>query len=124
VPVDAVRPADVLPAFDAALEYLSTQAGRKTAVSAAKMIDYPAGQLRLADHTGRRISLVFCLGLGLATCAAASPGAARRLLRRRWGAYPGGNPGHVVTGARSWRDDDSGDLAGHRPAADQGVEPS
>ena len=52
VPVDAVQPADVRPAFDAALEYLSTQTGRMTAVSAAKMIDYPIAQLRLADHAG------------------------------------------------------------------------
>ena len=48
VPVDAVQGADVRPAFDAALEYLSRRTGRRTAVSAAKMIDYPVAQLRLA----------------------------------------------------------------------------
>ena len=48
VPVDAVQGADIRPAFDAALEYLSRQTGRMTAVSAAKMIDYPVAQLRLA----------------------------------------------------------------------------
>jgi len=52
VPVEAVQVADSRPAFDAALEYLSAQTGRATAVSAAKMIDYPVGQLRLADHRG------------------------------------------------------------------------
>lgn len=60
---------------------LSTQTGRMTAVSAAKMIDYPVGQLRLADHAGLRIPLLLCLGIGLATCAAAAPVAARRLRR-------------------------------------------
>jgi putative intracellular protease/amidase len=83
VPVDAVQRADVRPAFDAALEYLSTQTGRMTAVSAAKMIDYPVGQLRLADRTGIRIPLLLALGLGLAACAAAAPVAARRLRESR-----------------------------------------
>jgi hypothetical protein len=53
-----------------------------TAVSAAKMIDYPVGQLRLPHHTGLRIPLLLCLGIGLAICAAAAPVAARRLRRR------------------------------------------
>jgi putative intracellular protease/amidase len=79
LPVDAVHRADSRPAFDAALEYLSTQTGQMTAVSAAKMIDYPVGQLRLADHTGVRIPLLLGLGLGLAACAAAAPAATRRL---------------------------------------------
>jgi hypothetical protein len=83
VPVDAVQPAEARPAFDAALEYLSTQTGRTTAVSAAKMIDYPVGQLRLADQTGSRIPLLLTLGLGLAACAAAAPIAARRLRESR-----------------------------------------
>jgi putative intracellular protease/amidase len=81
VPVDAVQRAEVLPAFDAALEYLSTQTGRMTAVSAAKMIDYPVGQLRLADPAGWRIPLLLCLAIGLSTCAAATPAAVRRLRR-------------------------------------------
>jgi putative intracellular protease/amidase len=83
LPVDAVQPADVRPAFDAALEYLSRQSGRMTAVSAAKMIDYPVGQLRLADNTGWRIPLLLTLALGLAACAAAAPVAARRLRESR-----------------------------------------
>ena len=83
VPVDAVQRADSRPAFDAALEYLSTQTGRMTAVSAAKMIDYPVAQLRLADHRGWRIPLLLTLGLGLAACAAAAPAAARRLRESR-----------------------------------------
>jgi hypothetical protein len=83
VPVDAVQRADVRPAFDAALEYLSTQTGRMTAVSAAKMIDYPVAQLQLADHTGWRIPVLLILGLGLAACAAAAPVAARRLRQSR-----------------------------------------
>jgi putative intracellular protease/amidase len=81
VPVDAVQRAGARPAFDAALEYLSTQTGPMTAVSAAKMIDYPVGQLRLAGHAGWRIPLLLCLGIGLAACAAAAPVAARRLRR-------------------------------------------
>jgi putative intracellular protease/amidase len=83
VPVDAVQPGEVLPAFDAALKYLSTQTGRMTAVSAAKMMDYPVGELRLADHSGSRIPLLLTLGLGMTACAAASPAAARRLRRLR-----------------------------------------
>jgi putative intracellular protease/amidase len=83
VPIDAVHRADPRPAFDAALEYLSTQTGQTTAVSAAKMIDYPVGQLRLADHTGWRIPLLLALGFGLAACAAAAPAAARRLRESR-----------------------------------------
>jgi len=83
VPVDAVQPAEARPAFDAALEYLSTQTGRMTAVSAAKMIDYPVGQLRLADHARSRIPLLLTLGLGLAACAAAAPVAARRVRESR-----------------------------------------
>ena len=95
VPVDAVQAAETRPAFDAALEYLSTQTGRRTAVSAAKMIDYPVGQLRLADHRGSRIPLLLTLGLGLAACAAAVPVTARRqrASRRRLvrSAAPGGS---------------------------------
>jgi putative intracellular protease/amidase len=79
VPVDAVQGANERPAFDAALEYLSTQTGRTTAVAAAKIIDYPVGQLRLADRTGIRVPLLLALGLGSAACAAAAPVAARRL---------------------------------------------
>jgi hypothetical protein len=79
VPVDAVQRAEVRPAFDAALEYLSTQTGRSTAISAAKMIDYPAGQLQLADESGWRIPLLLCVGFGLVISAAAAPAAVRRL---------------------------------------------
>jgi putative intracellular protease/amidase len=83
LPVDSVQRDDARPAFDAALEYLSTQTGRMTTVSAAKMIDYPVGQLRLADHIGSRIPLLLTLGLGLTACAAAAPVAARRLRESR-----------------------------------------
>ena len=79
VPVDAVQHADARPAFDAALEYLSTQTGQRTAVSAAKMIDYPVEHLRLADRTGIRTPVLLALGLALAACAAAAPVASRRL---------------------------------------------
>ena len=79
LPLDAVQGADERPAFDAALEYLSTQTGRTTAVAAAKIIDYPDRQLRLADRTGIRVPLLLAVGLGLAACAGAAPVAARRL---------------------------------------------
>jgi hypothetical protein len=52
VPVDAVHGLGAAPGFDGALEYLSSRAGRATAVSAAKMIDYPTTRLRLADTGG------------------------------------------------------------------------
>src|SRR4051794_19597972 len=97
VPVDAVQHTDARPAFDAALEYLSTQTGRMTAVSAAKMIDYPVGKLGLADHIGSRIPLLLTLGLGLAACAAAAPVAARRLRQSRRhlvGTHAGGHELH------------------------------
>src|SRR4051794_14241787 len=93
LPVDAVHGADSRPAFDAALEYLSTQTGQMTAVSAAKMIDYPVGQLRLADHSGVRIPLLLSLGLGLAACAAAAPAATRRLRESRRHLVQGPAPG-------------------------------
>jgi putative intracellular protease/amidase len=83
LPVDAVQHADERPAFDAALEYLSTQTGRMTAVSAAKMIDYPVAQLRLTGHLGPRIPLLLALGLSLAACASGGPVAARRLRESR-----------------------------------------
>jgi putative intracellular protease/amidase len=90
VPVEAVQPTEGRPAFDAALEYLSTQTGRTTAVSAAKMIDYPAAQLRLSSQSGPRIPLLLCLSLGLVIGVASSPAAVRRLRSGRAAHDPSG----------------------------------
>lgn len=82
VRVDAVHGAGNSPGFDGALQYLSRHAGRATAVSAAKMIDYPSAQLRLDDADGGgRIWLLLGLGLALVAAAAALPTMLRRARR-------------------------------------------
>lgn len=82
VPVDAVHGAGNARGFDDALKYLSTHAGRATAVSAAKMIDYPIAQLRLNDTgDGIRIPLLAGLGLALVAAAASLPTLLRRFRR-------------------------------------------
>jgi putative intracellular protease/amidase len=82
VPVDAVHGAGNSPGFDGALEYLSSHAGRATAVSAAKMIDYPTTQLRLEGEAGLRIPMLLSLGLALVAAAAAAPTLACKVRRR------------------------------------------
>jgi hypothetical protein len=100
VPVDAVHGLGAAPGFDGALEYLSSRAGRATAVSAAKMIDYPTTRLRLADTGGGvRIPALLALGLALAALAAALPGRLRRTRpsRRREQLHPTGTVnGHAI----------------------------
>ena len=83
IPVDAVHGPGASPGFDGALQYLSTHAGRATAVSAAKMIDYPTAQLRL-DHSGGgvRIPMLVALGLTLVGASAALPTLLRQARRR------------------------------------------
>ena len=59
VPVEPFTGPSATGGFDGALEYLAGHAGRKTAVSAAKMVDYPTEHLDLAARgTSARRSLV------------------------------------------------------------------
>ena len=79
VPVDAVHGPGAAPGFDGALEYVATRAGRATAVSAAKMIDYPTTRLRLDDSGGGvRIPVLLALGVVLVAVAASLPSLVRR----------------------------------------------
>ncbi|KRE55612.1 DJ-1/PfpI family protein [Phycicoccus sp. Soil748] len=82
VPVDAIHAGGNSPGFDGALQYLASHSGRATAVSAAKMIDYPSAHLRLVDTGGEvRLPLLVALGLALATGAAALPTLLRKTRR-------------------------------------------
>lgn len=89
LPVDAIRGPAGAVGFDGALEYLATQAGRATALSAAKMIDYPTTRLRLPDGgAGPRIPLLLGAALMLASGVACLPAVtARRRRRRRGGSH-------------------------------------
>jgi hypothetical protein len=59
VPVEPFTGPSATGGFGGALEYLAGHAGRKTAVSAAKMVDYPTAHLDLAARgTSARRSLV------------------------------------------------------------------
>ena len=83
IPVDAIHGPGNSAGFDGALEYLAAHAGRATAVSAAKMIDYPTTQLRLTDRTRTaRTPMLLALGVALVAAAAASPTLVRRARRR------------------------------------------
>lgn len=69
VPVDAVHASS--PGFDGALEYLAEHSGRRTAQSAAKMVDYPTAQLRMPDGSdGPRTLLLLALAAGVGVAAA------------------------------------------------------
>jgi putative intracellular protease/amidase len=81
VPIDAVHGPGNAPGFDGALQYLSRHGSRATALSAAKMIDYPSAQLRLHDNGGVRIPLLVALGLALVAAAASLPTLVRRARR-------------------------------------------
>lgn len=84
LPVDTIQGSAGAAGFDRALEYLATQVGRTTALSAAKMIDYPPTRLRLADSgAGPRIPLLLGAALLLAAGVAFLPVATMRHLRQR-----------------------------------------
>ena len=75
IPIDGVQASS--PGFDGALEYLAEHSGRRTAQSAAKMIDYPTAQLHMPDRpVGPRTLLLLTLAVGVS-------GAAAVLLARR-----------------------------------------
>jgi putative intracellular protease/amidase len=78
VPVDAVHGTGTAAGFTGALQYLARQAGPATAVSAAKMIDYPSADLHLEGNSGIRIPLLLGAGALLVAAAAAAPTWLRR----------------------------------------------
>jgi hypothetical protein len=82
--VDAFAGADGVLGFDGALEYLAQHTDRATAVSAAKMIDYPTAHLELpAGGTYARVPLLIVLGLLFAILIGALPAIIRAAIRRR-----------------------------------------
>jgi putative intracellular protease/amidase len=84
VPVDAVGGSGGKLGFDGALEYLAGQAGRDTALSAAKMIDYPAAHLNLPTGAfSARVPVLLVLGLLAAIFIASLPAMIRTAVRRR-----------------------------------------
>lgn len=84
LPVDALRGPGGDAGFDGTLEYLSATAGRATASSAAKMIDYPTDTLEVAEgNAGLRVPLLVVFGLILAGAVGSVPILVRRSLRRR-----------------------------------------
>jgi putative intracellular protease/amidase len=84
VPVDALRGTDGMLGFDGALEYLARHTDRATALSAAKMIDYPTAHLKLpSGGTPARVPVLIALGLLLAILAGSLPAIIRTLVRRR-----------------------------------------
>ena len=84
IPVDAFAGAGGVLGFDGAITYLAQHTDRTTAVSAAKMIDYPTAHLNLpaGDASGRVPGLI-ALGLLLATLIASIPAVFRSAIRRR-----------------------------------------
>ncbi|MGY2744363.1 DJ-1/PfpI family protein [Arthrobacter sp. UYCu723] len=84
VSVDAFAGADGVLGFDGALDYLARHTDRATALSAAKMIDYPAAHLNLpAGEASVRVPVLLALGLLLAILAGLLPAIIRMLVRRR-----------------------------------------
>ncbi|MCX6499491.1 MAG: DJ-1/PfpI family protein [Arthrobacter sp.] len=84
VPVEAVAGADGTLGFDGALEYLARQTNRATALSAAKMIDYPSGHLNLpAGGTALRVPVLLAFGLLFAILTGSLPASIRTAIRRR-----------------------------------------
>lgn len=84
VPVDALPGTDGVLGFDGALEYLARHTDRATALSAAKMIDYPTAHLKLpAGGTPARVPVLLALGLLLAILAGSLPAIVGTLVRRR-----------------------------------------
>jgi putative intracellular protease/amidase len=89
LPVDPMHGPSGKLGFDGALEYLSATAGRDTAVSAAKMIDYPTADLDLRDHVlgpvGLRMPLLVLVGMLIAVGVGCVPTIVRRrsLMKRQ-----------------------------------------
>jgi hypothetical protein len=84
VPVDPFAGAGGLLGFDGAIEYLAQHTDRATAVSAAKMIDYPTARLFLpAGGTSARVPGLLALGLLLAILTGSLPVVIRSAIRRR-----------------------------------------
>ncbi|MCY0905928.1 DJ-1/PfpI family protein [Arthrobacter sp. H14-L1] len=72
------------PGFDGAIEYLAQHTDRATALSAAKMIDYPTAHLNLpAGRTSVRVPILVVLGLRIAILVGSLPAIIRTLVRRR-----------------------------------------
>ncbi|HEX8345917.1 MAG TPA: hypothetical protein VF657_14440 [Actinoplanes sp.] len=82
VPVDAIHGRGGSTGFNGALQYVATHAGRATAISAAKMIDYPTDQLQLEGAGDSRTPLLLGLGMALAGAAASLPTLIRKARRR------------------------------------------
>jgi hypothetical protein len=90
LPVDAFSGSNGTLGFDGAIEYLARHTDRATALSAAKMIDYPTPHLDLpAGGTSVRVPGLLVLGLLLAILTGSVPAIVRRAARRR-AAGPGG----------------------------------
>lgn len=84
VPLDAFAGAGGVLGFDGAIEYLARHTDRATALSAAKMIDYPTSHLTLpAGGTSFRIPALLVLGLLLAILTGSLPAMLRSRVRRR-----------------------------------------
>jgi hypothetical protein len=84
VPIEAFAGADGTLGFDGALEHLARHTNRATALSAAKMIDYPAAHLNLAaGEASARVPVLLALGLLLAILAGFLPAMIRTAIRRR-----------------------------------------
>jgi hypothetical protein len=72
--------------FDGAIEYLAQHTDHATAVSAAKMIDYPTAHLDLpAGAASGRVPGLIAFGLLLAILTGSLPAIIRRASRRREG---------------------------------------
>lgn len=84
VPVDAIRGAGGVLGFDGAIEYLARHTDRATALSAAKMIDYPTAHLDLpAGGTSVRVPVLLAAGVLLAILVGSLPAIIRSAARRR-----------------------------------------
>ncbi len=83
-PVDAIAGAGRVLGFDGAIEYLAQHTDRATALSAAKMIDYPTAHLNLpGGGTSVRVPVLLALGLLFAILVGSLPTIIRTLVRRR-----------------------------------------
>ncbi|MGA7204360.1 MAG: DJ-1/PfpI family protein [Specibacter sp.] len=84
VPVEALAGSGGVLGFDGALDYLAQHTDRTTALSAAKMIDYPTAHLNLpTGGTNIRVPILLALGLLLAVLIGALPAIIRTAIRRQ-----------------------------------------